>query len=84
MVKSNDINLFQARLDIMKLVFDYGYYSQQIQIVTELLRDHPAELETLQNTLDNYCNLREKSLWRIDQLVSDLVLLSRRRSRSQS
>lgn len=83
-MKSDDLSLFQARLDIMKLVFDYGYFSQQIEIVSGMLRDHPAELENLQSTLDSYYDLRQKTWQRIDDLVADLVLLSRRRSKSVS
>lgn len=84
MLKSDDLSLFQARFDIMKLVIEYGYLSCRMEHVSELLRDHPAELEALQSTLDRYNDLREKTCQRIDSIVADLVLFARRRSRSTS
>lgn len=84
MLKSDDLSLFQARFDIMKLVVEYGYIIRRIEYVSGLLRDHPAELEVLQSTLERYNDLREKTCQRIDSIVSDLVLLSRRRNRSTS
>lgn len=83
-MNSNDTSLHQARLDIMKLVFDYGYFSRQIEIVSGMLRDHPAELDPLQVTLNNYYEASEKTWQQIDSLVADLVLLSRRRNRLTS
>lgn len=83
-MKSDDLSLFQARLDIMKLVFDYGYYSKQIEITSQMISDYPAELEPLQATLNSYYEVREKTWQHIDSLVADLVLLSRRRNRLTS
>lgn len=83
-MKTDDLSLYQARLDIMKFVSDYGYFSQQIEIVSNMISNHPAELEMLQVTLNGYYDLREKTWYKIDEIVADLVLLSRRRNRLTS